>query len=250
MLKEFLRTFVHTELSKHPRFDTAQVKKDGGVQDPRSLWWKHDLYTNVDRRKNYYVLGLKVFSRSVTESIEDHYGIPADDAVEVLEKLIAQNKIAPLGPSSKVFEPGCNMGRNLMALQKKYGLSVTGADISKKAIELARQNFSSAKSTFYLADLLDPAFFARFPDDYFDLVLTRWHLIHVPQGAKKDVYISNLKRVAQNLVLIEPTREGSHSCEDYIDGIYALSWDDWEAYGPRKTGLTTPDDTDVFALRK
>jgi len=250
MLKNFLRTFIHTEMSKHPRFDTEQIKRDSGVQDPRSLWWKHDLYTQVDRRKDYYVLGFRVFSRNVTESIEDHYGTAADDVVEIVEQLIARNTIAPLGPSSKVFEAGCNMGRNLLALQKKYGLSVTGADISEKAIGLARQNLSSGGATFYLADLLDPAFFARFPDNHFDLALTRWHLIHVPQGAKKDDYIRNLKRVAKSLVLIEPTREGHHSCDDYSDGIYALSWDDWESYGPRNTHLRTPDGTEVFALRK
>ncbi len=88
----------------------------------------------------------------------------------------------------------------------------------------------------------------------FQVTSTFRHQPHSPtvvqQGAKKDAYMSNLKRVAKNLVFIEPTREGNHSCENYSDGLYALSWDDWEAYGPKRTGLTTLDDTDVFTLRQ
>ncbi|TAN43966.1 MAG: class I SAM-dependent methyltransferase [Rhodospirillales bacterium] len=158
------------------------------------------------------------------------YGNPAVDIVELVGELFGNLDLPTLKGESAVFEGGCNIGRNLLALQKAYGCFVEGADISEQAIAIARNEVfgGSARSRFTSANLLDPDFFHSYSDNQFDLVITRAHLMHIPKSPAKLHYIEELKRIGKMFLMIEPEIQGRSGTEFHQHGAYALSWDDWE----------------------
>jgi SAM-dependent methyltransferase len=72
-----------------------------------------------------------------------------------------------------VLDAGCGNGAYSRYLSEK--LNVIGVDISEKQIELARQNAPRAK--FICGDITT----VKFPDDYFDGILSFYTIIHIPR---------------------------------------------------------------------
>jgi ubiquinone/menaquinone biosynthesis C-methylase UbiE len=72
-----------------------------------------------------------------------------------------------------VLDAGCGNGAYSRYLSEK--LNVIGVDISEKQIELARQNAPRAK--FICGDIS----IVKFPDEYFDGILSFYTIIHIPR---------------------------------------------------------------------
>jgi SAM-dependent methyltransferase len=72
-----------------------------------------------------------------------------------------------------VLDAGCGNGAYSRYLSEK--LNVIGVDISEKQIELARQN--APRSKFICGDITT----VKFPDDYFDGILSFYTIIHIPR---------------------------------------------------------------------
>ena len=84
---------------------------------------------------------------------------------------------------------------------------------------------------FYPGNVLDPSTFEKFSDRQFDLVFTRWHLIHVPSGEAKQHYLRELKRIGRAGLILEPTSPGKTGQVEWRQAnSYCLSWDDWESW--------------------
>lgn len=85
-----------------------------------------------------------------------------------------------------VLEIGCNIGNQLIALQKQGLKNLYGIDINPRAVELAK------KYTKDMSILQGSAFDIPFKDNYFDLVFTSGVLIHISpkdlEQAMKEAY--------------------------------------------------------------
>jgi hypothetical protein len=216
-------------------------------------WWADDAYTRVPRWYEVTWRGRTLARIPYRESIKGNYFKPADDLVSLVREMAAVG-LPALEASSRVLEPGCNVGRNLWALRRAFDCEVAGLDISARAIATATDEIwkGAARASFAVADVLDPETFRRFPDGHFDLVLTRWHLIHMPAGPAKRAYVGELQRVGRAGLVLEPVRPSATGQVEWAaGGRYCLSWDDWErAYGlTRFTPRTRLEETEVFYWR-
>jgi len=192
-------------------------------------WWKYDEYTKVRRERRLRFLGITLWKRAYYRTIKGVYWSCANDLVMILGEMERLGILPAIDERSKVLEPGCNVGRNLFAIQRRYGCRVSGIDISRKAIEIAQNDIwrFMTRANFYVEDVLDTDFFDRIRENQFDLVFTRWHLVHLPRSTVKSQYIETLKRVGKIFIAFEPLKEGRQDTEFYSDGKYCLSWDDW-----------------------
>ena len=192
-------------------------------------WWENNEYENVQRYKLIQWFGKTIIKIPFKETVEGNYFKPAHDLVEIIQNMQEDNILSTLNESSKILEPGCNVGRNLYYLSKKYKCEIVGIDISQKAIDIAKNKIwkNYPKCLFYKDNVLTTQFFDQFNDNHFDLVYTRWHLIHIPLSDVKKKYIESLKRISKTLILFEPVRDDRSKTELYHDGQYTLSWDNW-----------------------
>lgn len=94
----------------------------------------------------------------------------------------------------KVLEVGCNVGAQLIGLQELGFEDLTGIEISKKAIEQAKQNTKNIN--FLNASALN----LPFKDNSFDLVFTAGVLIHIHPGDLNKV-IDEIYRTSKNYIL-------------------------------------------------
>lgn len=92
-----------------------------------------------------------------------------------------------LGPGSTILDVGCGSGYISSILESK-GFKVTGIDVSRKMLELAKEN--APGSTFLRMDMkrLD------FPKDSFDGVLCLCSIIHVPKRHRLEI-LKKFRRV-------------------------------------------------------
>jgi hypothetical protein len=207
--------------------DVAAVSARGGATGVE--WWKDDLYTRVPRWYEIVWRGRTLARVPYRESIVGNYFKPADDVVRLVRELIGTGRLELHG-GSRVFEPGCNVGRNLWWLRREFGCEVFGMDVSARAIDTAVRKIWKGvdRARFVVGDVLAPDALADFPTGHFDLVLTRWHLIHLPAGAHKTAYVRELKRIGRTLLVLEPVRPEAVGRVDWqAGGAYCLSWDDW-----------------------
>jgi len=123
----------------------------------------------------------------------------------VIEAMQQERCIPPIGDSSRIFEPGCNVGAILREFQRRYDCLVVGLDISSDAIGFAREKVfkGNKRAEFYVGDVQDPGVLSMYPDNHFSHVFSVAHLVHVPNGPKKRAYIETLKRVGRCVVLYE-----------------------------------------------
>lgn len=98
----------------------------------------------------------------------------------------------------KILEIGCGFGRNLKFLIRN-GISpenLTGVDISKKMIKLAKSHVANSKVKVLVADAQE----LPFEDKYFDLVLIHGLFMHVaPKNIKSAV--NEAIRVAKKTII-------------------------------------------------
>lgn len=183
-------------------------------------YWRNAAWASDAHPLDVSVLGRHLFSLSYRAAVEDGY-LNRDHAhfLGWLDDLVAEGKVPPLGPDSRVLEPGCNVGGLLRELWQRHGCEVYGLDISEPAIRLARERVFPAnpRATFFVQDVLETGFFARFEDGFFSHAFCLSHLVHVPNVEAKRVYVEELKRVARAVVLYErmatperPARPGRH----------------------------------------
>lgn len=87
--------------------------------------------------------------------------------------------LSRLNKDSKILEIGCNRGIQLQILRKMGFSNLTGIEINKSAIMLARKN-----KEFCIMEA--NAFDIPFKDNFFDLVFTSGVLIHIaPENLEK-----------------------------------------------------------------
>lgn len=234
------------------RLDGQVATSGDDLVERAMLWWKDDAYTQLPRRQHLRWMGINWSSRTVHRTIKGDYGGPADDMVALIEEMQGAGLVPRLTASSTIFEGGCNIGRNLQFLQDRFHCAVVGLDISEGALR-ERESIWHTRSRhqFILDNALTTEFFDSCADQQFDLVFTRWHLIHIPRSDAKRRYVASLKRIAKTLVLVEPAREGSSEVTLFQGGTYTLSWDDWaREYGLTEyrspSGLSLGPDTRVF----
>ncbi len=91
-----------------------------------------------------------------------------------------------LPSSSKILDVGCGSGFPITATLATFA-AVTGVDISKSQLELARQNVPSAH--FICGDIMAQTF----PDASFDAIVAYYSLFHVPRD-EQVVLLSRFKR--------------------------------------------------------
>ena len=250
-LKSIVRAFIPRVVSvkRQPGNNPERIPTtEDDLIEKAVSWWKEDEYTKVERFKHLEWLGFTLIRWPYHETIEGNYFGSARDLGVVLKELQNLGVVPPLGKESNIFEPGCNVGKNLFQIQEEYGCRVTGLDISQKAIQIAKNKIWKNRRNyqFFVDNALTTDLFAQFEDNFFDLTLTRWHLIHIPLSDAKRKYVENLKRISKCLVIFEPVKEGTHEIQLYQDGKYCLSWDDW----PREYNLTEYDSPAVQMLRE
>ncbi|HBH00976.1 MAG: hypothetical protein A2W08_18575 [Candidatus Rokubacteria bacterium RBG_16_73_20] len=138
-------------------------------------------------------------------------------AVHRAIQLLIDRGLLRLDAHSAVFEPGCNRGRNLQILRDRYGCAVLGMDCSPGAVR-------EASVPVRQDNVLTSAWLAELPPKSFDVVLTRWHLVHLPPSAAKIAYVEQLKRLGKAVVLFEPSI-GALRVE--VTPAYTLAYEDW-----------------------
>ena len=74
-----------------------------------------------------------------------------------------------------VHEFGCNVGRNLVAIRKTFFYLVTGNDINKRGLEIAKK-----ENSLFVVDMPTQMLLSTMsPVDY---IVTMAHLIHIPSS--------------------------------------------------------------------
>lgn len=119
----------------------------------------------------------------------------------------------------RVLEFGCNVGRNLLAIQSRdRNVRLTGVDVNAVAVAYGRRTWR--------LDLKvgDAAWLAEQPDDAFDVIFTVSVIDHLPEP---DAALEQMARVSPVLLLLEPWlgREGKVKRE-VIEKTspYSYSW--------------------------
>ncbi|NHJ40571.1 MAG: class I SAM-dependent methyltransferase [Asgard group archaeon] len=106
-------------------------------------------------------------------------------------------KFADLLPvSGNVLDAGCGVGIPVSKFLVRRGFKVTGIDISRKMIDLAKQNVPEA--TFYQKNILT----LDLPGNSFDGIICVYTLWHIPR-AEHSFIISNFHRmIKENGLLV------------------------------------------------
>ncbi|HKZ08683.1 MAG TPA: class I SAM-dependent methyltransferase [Methylomirabilota bacterium] len=227
-----------------------------GPPDPAKAvrWWSEDHYVGFESVRALRWLGVN-WVKWKYRKFPDAYFVPATDVVELVKEMSVAGILSPLTKSSRVFEGGCNLGRNLWALREAFDCEVTGMDVSAKAIEMARDKIWKGRDrvTLHLDNLLTTKWFEEIPDGHFDLALTRWHLIHIPRSPEKSKYLAHMKRIAKTLLILEPvSAERTGTIQYQMGEQICHSWDDWAReydlteFSPR----TQFENTAVFYSRR
>ncbi len=224
----------------------------GSLPPPREAsgieYWRDGLERALPR---WYELTWRrrALLRIPTRHNERAYSRRRDDLLALIDEMAAASVLPPLRADSKVFEPGCNVAQNLWDLSRRWGSEVEGLDIDRSAIDRAARRRWRRPARFSVGNVLDAGALAAFADGRFDLVLTRWHLIHLPAGESKRRYLTELRRIGRAGLILEPFDAAKVGRVEWaVHGTYCLSWDDWaEWYGLRRYTPRVPlPHTEVF----
>ena len=237
-----------------PRFVKVQTNEATSVVGDGSRWWRNDRYVDFESRKAIRWLGRNWVTWHYNK-FPGAYLKDARDIVTLLNEMAAANIMPRLTSASTVFEGGCNLGRNLIAIQDAYGCKVVGMDLSPLAVRYARERVwtSRAKWELFEDDALRSTWFTGISDQAFDLAISRWHLIHIAGSPAKTAYVEQLKRISRTLLVLEPPpKQPSGTIEYHFGGDYVLSRDDWAAtYGLREfRPKTHMENTGVYYTRR
>lgn len=231
----------------------ADIKVGAAKPEDAVQWWSQDHYVGFKSMRALRWAGVNWMKWSY-QKFPDAYFAPADDIVALIRELTATGIVPALDAKSRVFEGGCNLGRNLWAIRQALQCDVTGMDISPTAIKTAREKIWAKldRVTLVQDNVLTSTWFDSIPDRHFDLAFTRWHLIHIPRGPEKSKYLESLKRISRAFIILEPVSEdrtGTIQCQ--MDGRICHSWDRWGLdYDLTEYQARTPlENTAVFYSR-
>lgn len=135
-------------------------------------------------------------------------------------------KFTELLPSSaQVLDAGCGVGTPVSQFLVRKGFQVTGVDISKKMIDLAKENVPEAN--FYHRNILT----LDFPNDSFEGIICIYTLWHIPRTNHSSI-IENFHRMLKDngiLVLNTGTYESEGMSEFFGEPML------WSTNNPKKT---------------
>jgi SAM-dependent methyltransferase len=211
-------------------------------------YWREGLERRMPRYWELTWRG-RVLMRMRSDHNERAYWSRRRDLITLIEEMTARSLLPRLNADSNVLEPGCNVAQNLWEISRRWNCNIVGVDIDREALAEAEKRRWRKGAQFTHGNVLEPDTFARFSDKQFDLVFTRWHLIHLPAGDAKQRYVRELKRIGRSGLVLEPTSPGkAGQIEWRQQNSYCVSWDDWEAwYGLRRFQPSVPIRyTDVF----
>lgn len=90
------------------------------------------------------------------------------------------------------------------------------------------EGLGAKRTLFLLDDVLTTQWFASIADGQFDLVLVRWHLLHIPPSLQKRAYVAQLKRIGKTFLVLEPASpEAIGTVQWEFDGRICLAVEDW-----------------------
>lgn len=242
--------------------DLSETQRCDEVVDPKviersTLWWRENEYTKIKRDRTLRWLGLNFrLKTDYRETFEDYIWRKATDIVKLTKEMSEKNLLPAINRESKIFEPGCNLGKNIYYLQQAYGCEVYGLDISKEVIEYTKRKYwrKRARYTFYVENALTTSVFDKFEDNFFDLVITKAHLQHIPRSQQKKQYIDNLKRIGKALLIWECSHPDRNQVALYYSGRHCLSWDHYDKeYGLieyQPVCIKLPANEKIFYLKK
>jgi SAM-dependent methyltransferase len=122
------------------------------------------------------------WDKYTNDNVENYY--------KDVSKLIWYNCVA-LG-CSRILDVGCNIGMELVDFDRTA--NVTGVDINKTAVLLARQRFPDF--TFMQGDIMN----IDFPDNSYDMVFDRGVMIHQSRAGTSRA-MSEMLRISRRYVL-------------------------------------------------
>lgn len=256
LIRKTAKTFLPRIVLGSKAQSTSILTSTEDVDYSPTEWWEKAKYADVERPRALEWLGLKVQIPAYRKSIKDSYLQPAHDLVNIVSQMQKSGVMPTLSPDSRLFEPGCNVGRNLLYLRKKFDSEVVGMDISQDAIDIAMNDVWKGydRATFLVDNVVTSSYYESIEDDWFDICFTRWLLVHIPKSEQKTRFIEQLKRISKTLVILEPFQEERQgSIEYYHDGDYCFSYDNWkEDYGLKafETTLQLGGNTSVFYSSK
>ncbi|MFW9982039.1 MAG: class I SAM-dependent methyltransferase [Candidatus Thorarchaeota archaeon] len=135
-------------------------------------------------------------------------------------------KFAELLPNSgQVLDAGCGVGLPVSQFLVKNGFKVIGVDISKKMVELAKENVP--EGTFFQKNILE----LDFPDDFFDGIICVYTLWHIPR-VNHSIIIENFHRMLKDdgiLVLNTGVNESEGMSQFFGEPML------WSTNDPKKT---------------
>ena len=130
-----------------------------------------------------------------------------------------------LKPRSKVLDVGCGAGKPVDNFLVDRGFEVIGIDISKKQIELAKQNIS--KANFEIKDMSK----LRKGEYRVDAVVSFYAIFHIPRESHGDLFKKMSSFLLPDGLLL--VTMGSSEWEGKEDNFYgAKMW--WSHYDPKK----------------
>jgi len=135
-------------------------------------------------------------------------------------------KFAELLPSlGTVLDAGCGVGQPVSQFLERKGFKVTGVDISKRMIELAKENVPGG--TFLQQNILT----LDFPDNTFDGLICVYTLWHIPRENHSQI-IRNFHRMLKDdgiLVLNTGVNESEGMSQFFGEPML------WSTNDPKKT---------------
>ena len=152
-----------------------------------------------------------------TASVIDVYDTIADAYVkqysaDSTDKPHVDMFAAKLPPRAEVLDVGCGAGQNASHLAKK-GFRVTGIDLSKKMLAIAKKSYPNC--TFIEMDMR----YLTFPTERFDGILSSYSLIHVPNVYVTDVLKSCFRILKPNGWIAIFAQQGE--IDHYVDEPFA-----------------------------
>jgi len=123
-----------------------------------------------------------------TQSIIDIYDTIADDfakryAGDLSDNPLIDSFLSKLPPNARILDLGCGAGQTVNYMTKK-GFQVTGIDLSKKMLAIAKKNYPNC--SFKMMDMQH----IEFPQESFDGILSSYSLIHVPDACILEVLLN------------------------------------------------------------